>query len=290
MIKVGYLVSYDYQMLFTSLKELYAFVDEIYLAIDINKKTWSGNIFELPDSFFNELNSIDISKKIHIYYDDFYVPSISPMECEIRERNLLLKKMGKGWLIQLDVDEYIYDFNVLAKYLKKYWYLNIFPHKTPIFFSGKLVTLYKKLPDGFLYIENDEKLPFVTNFPKYISARRNFMIRNFFTNTIIIHQSWARDEDEIEYKIKNWGHRDDFDTLKYLELWKSLNSSNYTEFNNFHPIVPSVWNKLSFIKSESIDEFIQKYALLNKQNLYKYKSKNKIRFFKNFILKLFKIK
>lgn len=290
MIKVGYLVSYDYQMLFTSLKELYEYVDEIYLAIDSNKKTWSGNVFEIPDSFFDEVKRNDTKNKIHFYYDDFYIPEMSPMDCEIRERNLLLEKMGKGWLIQLDVDEYIYDFDKLAKYLKKYWYLNIFPHKTPISFSGRLVTLYKRLPDGFLYIENEEKLPFVTNFPKYLSARRNFSIRNFYTNTVIIHQSWARSEDEIEYKIKNWGHRDDFDTIKYVNMWKSLNSDNYMEFVNFHPIVPAVWNKLSFIKCTSIDEFISKYALLNKQNLYPYTSKNKIRFFKNLFLSFIKIR
>lgn len=290
MIKVGYLVSYDYGMLFTSLKEVYDFVDEIYLAIDCNRKTWSGNIFELPESFFQEIENLDKNKKIIIYYDNFFIPELSPMNCEIRERNLLLKKMGKGWLIQLDVDEYIYEFDKVVKYLKKYWYLNLFPNKTPISFSGKLITLYKKLSDGFLYIENDEKLPFITNFPKYVSARRNFTIKNFYTNTAIIHQSWARSEEEIEFKIKNWGHRDDFDTIKYLEKWKNLNSKNYTSYINFHPIVPTAWNELKFIQSESIDEFISKYASLNKQNLYLYKNKNKLRFFKNLLNKVFRIK
>jgi hypothetical protein len=265
MIKIGYLLSYDYEMLLTSVKQLYNYADKIVIAVDSERKTWSGNTFVIPDSFFSEIKIFDKKNKIQFYFDKFYLPSLTPMECESRERNLVLKKMGKGWKIQLDVDEYIYDFKKVSQYLKKYWYLNLFPTLTPICFQGKLITLFRELPDGYLYIENDEKFPFITNQTKNIHTRRNDEIRNHFLNIKVIHQSWARSEEQIHLKIKNWGHRDDFDTESYFQFWKTLNSSNYEQFQDIHPIVPNIWNFLKFMPSSSIDDFIKKYSLKNDQ-------------------------
>lgn len=266
-IKVGYVVSYDYDLLLLSIKQLYINVDKIYLAIDKERKTWSGNLFEIKDSFFAKINKLDVNNKIEYYYDSFYVASLSPSECETRERNMLLKKMGRGWLIQLDTDEYIYDFDKLSSYLNKYWYLTVFPKYTPIVFRGKLITLFKKIPEGYLYIDNDEKFSFITNIPNYEACRANKSIRNYFINCTVIHNSWGRSEDELLIKIKNWGHRDDFDTQKFFEFWEKLNYLNYSSYKNFHPIVPEVWNQLFFTKSKSVKDFISIYAQNNEQKL-----------------------
>lgn len=265
MISVSYLVSYDYDLLLTSIKQLYDDVDKIVLAIDNESKTWSGNTFKIPDSFFEEVKLFDKKDKIKLYLDQFYMSDLTPMECESRERNMVLKKLGKGWKIQLDVDEYIYDFKKIAKYLKKYWYLNLFPKLTPICFQGKLITLFRELPDGYLYIDNEEKFPFITNQTTNTHTRRNNKIKNHFSNIKVIHQSWARRDEQIHLKIKNWGHRDDFDTEIYFQFWKGLNSSNYKEFKDIHPITPEVWNVLEFMPSNSIDDFIVKYEINNGQ-------------------------
>lgn len=267
MIKVGYLVSYDYGMLLTSIKQLYNYVDRIYIAIDKDLKTWSGNDFELPQTFYDEINAFDAKKKIEYYFDSFYVADLTPSMCEKRERNMLAKRMGKGWLMQLDVDEYIYDFKKVAKFLRRYWYLILFPKVTPIVFRGKWITLFKKLPDGYLYIDNNENFPFVTNVAKYTGARFNNSIKNHFTNVTAIHHSWARSESEITFKVKNWGHKDAFDSKKFLNLWRSLDSSNYKNYKNFHPLVQEVWNELLFLPCESIDDFICKYSELHKQKM-----------------------
>lgn len=266
-IKVGYLVSYDYHMFFTSVRYVYDYADKIFLAIDKNRKTWSGNDFEIPELFFEEIKLFDVQNKIEFYFDDFYVSELSPMECETRERNMLLKVMGKGWLMQLDVDEYIYDFKKTVKFLKQHWYLNIFPKRTPIVFKGVLVTLFKELSDGYLYIENNEKFSFITNYSNFDIARNNYRVSNYLSNIKVIHQSWARSEKEMFQKIKNWGHRDDFDTQKYFEFWKDLNSENYKDYKNIHPLIPSQWDQLHFLKSVSIDDFINVYSQNNKQIL-----------------------
>jgi len=280
MIKVGYLVSYDYSMFLTSVKQLYDHVNKIYVAIDIERKTWSGNLFKIPESFFLEVKQIDTKNKIEFYFDNFFLDDLTPMQCETRERNLLLKKMGKGWLVQLDVDEYIYDFKSVSQYLKNHWYLTIFPKLTPIIFTGKWVTLFRQIPNGYLYIENNERFPFITNQSNFTLARNNNKVRKHYTNINVIHQSWARSESEIQSKIKNWGHRDDFDTQKFFDFWSNLNYNNFYQYKNFHPLSPNAWNELKFINSKSIDNFMDVYSLDNIQKLIPI---SKLKIFKNFI-------
>ena len=265
MINVGYLVSYDYSFLLTSIKPLYDHVDSIHLAIDENRLTWSGNKFTIEETFFDEIKKFDVKKKFFLYFDNFYIKELKPMDCETRQRNMLLKKMGKGWKIQLDVDEYIFDFPAVVKFLDNYWYFKMFPKLFPIQFRGRLVTLFRELNDGFLYIENNERFTFITNHDQYTTTRTISGIKSHYTNLTTIHQSWARSENEILMKINNWGHRDDFDTKKYFDFWKSLTSSNYQEFKNIHPIRGEVWNELQFMPSKNIDDFIQQYSSANSQ-------------------------
>jgi hypothetical protein len=273
MINVGYLLSYDYNMFLTSVKQLYNYVDMIVVGIDVERNTWSGNQFEIPDSFFDEIKAFDRRNIIKFYFDNFYIPSLTPMECESRERNMVLKKLGYGWKIQLDVDEYIYDFKEVAKFLNKYWYLNLFPKITPICIQGRIITLYKEVSNGYLFIDNKEFFPFITNQSYNVHTRSNKEIRNHFSNINVIHQSWARSEDQIQDKITNWGHRDDFDTQNYFEFWKSLSASNYSTVKNIHPITPEEWNELSFLPSDSINDFIAKYSLNHSQNIINIDSK-----------------
>lgn len=285
MIKVGYLISYDYELIFTSLAEVYDLSDAIYVAVDANRKTWSGNDFNIPEAFFEQLKALDHKNKIIVYEDNFSIPELTPMQNETRERNMLLKEMGKGWLIQLDVDEYIYDFQQTVNYLKRFSHLMIWPKMTPVIFKGKLVTLFRKLDNGFLYIENNEKFPFITNQHQFTIARYNAKVHSEFTNINVIHQSWARDEEEILQKIKNWGHRDDFDTMKYFEFWRTLNSTNYTQHRNVHPLNPRVWNELKFLECSDINDFVEKYAQLNPQQPLKLTLRTRVKLIIQYFLK-----
>lgn len=95
-IKVGYFVSYDYEYLLTSVKTRYDYVDKIVLAIDVNRQTWSGNKFYIPQSFFDSIKEYDKRNIIEFYCEEFYIPHLTPMECEVRERNLVLKMLGRS--------------------------------------------------------------------------------------------------------------------------------------------------------------------------------------------------
>ena len=178
------------------------------------------------------------------------------MENEVRERNMLLKKMGRGWLFQLDSDEYLYDFKSITEKLRAKKYLIKFNKLLPVTLSGYWIILFKKNKDGFFQISNKTKFNFITNFPKYTGARKNKNFVNINIENLAFHQAYAREEEEIYQKIKNWGHKDDFDTDKFFAFWKTINIENYKSIKNFHPEIPSLWSHLEFIKAKNVKELI----------------------------------
>lgn len=257
-IKVGYLLSYDYKFIFNSLKQIYDFSDEIFICYDKDGKTWAGNDFEIPDTVFSAIRQLDHQKKIVFYSDTFYVKELSTIDLDTRQRNMLAQKMGKGgWHIQIDSDEYLVGFEKLAFFLRKQKYLLRNTEKTPVNFFVNFVTLFKQTDEGFFVISPfTESCFLITNVPEYINARlpkNNFSLKLPVNN---IHQSWARTQNEILQKINNWGHNNDFDTADFYNKWDNLNQENYTQFKNFHPIYPMDWPDLRFIPAKNVEEFI----------------------------------
>lgn len=260
-IKAGYLISYDYSYIFNSLKLIYDYVDSIVISYDADNKTWAGNDIFIPDSFFAEIKAIDIHSKITFYKDQFYIPNREPMELETRQRNMMAEKMGcGGWHIQIDSDEYAYDFKLLAQFLRKYQFLTKNPKKTPINFLVNLIVLFKHNKDGFYVIEPfNESCFLITNNPVYEKARKPNIGRTIRLDYFMIHQSWARSPNEIEEKIKNWGHKNDFDVQQFYEKWKNLDENNYKNYIDFHPLPGSFWGKLDFIEATNSQYFIEKF-------------------------------
>jgi len=260
-IKVGYLLSYDYKFIFNSLKQVYDFSDKIYICYDKDGKTWAGNDFTIPQHVFDDLKNLDHSNKITFYSDTFYVEGMSTIDLDTRQRNMLAKQMGEGgWHLQIDSDEYPVDFEKLTSFLKKHKYLLNKPEKTPVNFFVNFVTLFKQTEDGFFVISPYTEACFlITNVPVYVNARlpkNEYYLRLDFNN---IHQSWARSTEEIHQKVNNWGHNNDFDTQHFLNRWDNLNVDNYTDFKNFHPLAPDHWKELIFVKAKNTEDFIKNF-------------------------------
>ncbi|MGD1319408.1 hypothetical protein [Chryseobacterium sp. 2R14A] len=267
-IKVGYLLSYDYKFIFNSIKQIYDFSDQIFICYDQDGKTWAGNDFEIPEIVFSEIQKLDHQKKIVFYADTFYVKGVSTIDLDTRQRNMLAKKMGSGgWHLQIDSDEYPVGFDKLAHFLRKQKYLLRNPTKTPVNFFVNFVTLFKQIEEGFFVVAPyTESCFLITNTPEYVNARfpkNNYTLHLDFNN---IHQSWARSPEEILQKINNWGHNNDFDTQEFYKRWYELNQENYTEFKNFHPLSPSDWKELIFVPSKNIEEFIINFEKNHHQN------------------------
>ena len=119
MIKVGYLVSYDYKMLLTSIEQLYSHVDRIYIGIDKSGKTWSGNHFEIPESFFDEIKQFDSNGKIEFEYSNNSKKSLFITEakpscgCIVVKYNEKEIKKGENGKIEV-----FYDTQRLGKFVK----------------------------------------------------------------------------------------------------------------------------------------------------------------------------
>ena len=254
-IKVGIPVSYDYRLLEYSLPRLYPYADAIYLAIDKERKTWKGNSYPLPDTFFAWIQNMDKEKKIHLYEDSFYIEALSPMTLETRTRNMLAKRVGyDGWHVQLDADEYFCNFGSFARTLKS---LDV---EDPIKIYAQWTTLFKQDETGFFYVRNREKFPVATNAPYYIYARiPAWEGKCLILDETVIHQSWARSKAELQQKLQNWGHANDFDSNAYLDFWESVDLSNYRKIKDFHPLTPSAWTRLNYIQAKNIPELMKKW-------------------------------
>ena len=103
MIKVCFLLSYDYAFVKYSLPCVYPYADSITFSIDRNRTSWSGNQYKFDESIIDWIKAYDTEQKIRIYEDDFYVPGKTAMENDTRQRNKTAEFMGKGgWHLQIE--------------------------------------------------------------------------------------------------------------------------------------------------------------------------------------------
>lgn len=253
-IHVGFLLSYDYIKLKNSIPPVYKMADRIFIAIDSAFLTWSGQLFEVDSHFFEWLKEFDVDDKIELYYDNFYVPELSAIENDNRERHMLSLKMGIGnWLIQVDSDEYFINFDNFVKNLRKYDHYLDNPEKTKIQFAGFLINMYKYSDGGVFFVEKPTRVLAATNYPNYKVARQTKQ-RIIYTPNILWHETLARNEKDIEFKLMNWGHNVDVDVEKFMEKWRSVNISNYQTLRGFFYMNPKKWKKLQFVKGDNIEE------------------------------------
>lgn len=252
-IKVGFCVAYDWPMLAMSIPLIYEHADTICVSVDKDRQSWSGNRFTFDDhAFYKFLTEIDKNKKIRLYEASFYNPDFTPGRNEVEQRRKMAEFLGPGgWHIQLDCDEYLFQFEDFVAYLNTL-------DDDDCNVCCPIVTLFKEVQGGFLYVRHKsikdvEYFQIATRNPQYEFGRRDGKF-NVYTNFLILHQSWARSEDEVLMKLRNWGHSGDFNVDAYFSKWKSITASNYQTFNDFHPIRPELWKSLDFMKVD-IDNF-----------------------------------
>ncbi|MBO3116194.1 hypothetical protein J4050_05510 [Winogradskyella sp. DF17] len=268
-IQVGFLVSYDYELLKNAIPQVYEYSDTIFLAVDINRKTWSGKPIEIADSFFDWVESFDVNDKIVIYEDDFSKPELTTMECEVRERKMLADQMGMGnWLIQLDADEYFINFKKFVGFLKAKNQLLKNPEINQVQIRPFHVTLYKKIDKGYLYVNEATKTFVATNYPDYRVGRKT-KGRVIYTNSLILHECLSRKREDLVFKLSNWGHNIDIDLDGFMKKWDTVNETNYKEMTGFFYMEPMVWKHLDFIEGSTIKDVLNNFKGQKEKALYK---------------------
>lgn len=259
-IKVGFCIAYDWYLLKYSLPLVYDSASSICLSIDKDRRSWANLSYEFDEKAFSSLvKALDVDGKISILEDDFHLPELTPMQNEVRQRNLMARHLGQGgWHVQLDCDEYFVDFEGFIKYLRgipagKAKKANV---------VCPLVNIFKEVEEGFLMISSEEfrdieYVTVATRDPHYEYGRKNAYF-NLYTKFAVLHQSWARKDQEVLQKLKNWGHKGDFTAQEFFGFWKGLSLSNFERVKNFHPISPPVWKSLAFIPATDVPDLISR--------------------------------
>lgn len=256
-------------MLRHSLRAVYEHSDLICLAVDKERRSWSGNLFSFDEVAFRELIAeYDTENKIYLYEDGFYLPQLSARENCNRHRMMIAKEMGPGgWHVQVDCDEYFVDFKGFTNFLKS---LNACPtgEEKPYNVQANLYDLFKKLEDGYLCIHPRNgkpfSVPFATTRPNYERARQNGYF-NKLSPYYVIHETWARSESELEFKLTNWGHASE--ELKsatvrqsYINLWKAIDKYNFKYIRDFHFLVPGGWDALTYVPAKTVEDFMLQFS------------------------------
>ncbi|WP_272023903.1 hypothetical protein [Olleya namhaensis] len=250
-IVVGFLMSYDYEKLKLSIPPVYDQADKIYLALDHKQRTWTGMSFDVDHSFFEWLTSFDKDNKIEVYRADFYIPELSAIQNDTRERHLLALKMGIGnWLIQVDSDEIFIGFEKFVKTLRHHDKYLDNPKENPIQIAGFLINIYKYLEDGLLYVKQPTKVFLATNYPNYKTARKT-KERIIYTNNVLLHECLSRTEEELRFKFKNWGHSHQFNN-QFFDKWKKANKNNYKTIKDTFYLDPKLWKSLGYFNTKDL--------------------------------------
>jgi hypothetical protein len=230
---------------------VYAAADRIWLARDRHLRTWQGHRFTIDDGFYDWLERIDVDRKIEIYEDDFYLPSLSAMENDTRERTLLSRKMGIGnWLIQVDSDEYFVDFERFVSGLRRYDAYLDDPERNKIQIFAFWLIIYKYTQNGILYVDRPMKAAFATNYPNYKSARRTNE-RVIYLEDVVLHDSVARSESALRFKLANWSHSTEVDT-DFLNKWLAVDETNYRTMTDFYYVEPRRWKRLEYLPTKNL--------------------------------------
>ena len=246
-ISLGILVSYDYEYLKTALPKIYDYVGFIVLAIDKGRKTWRGENFSIPDSFFSWLDDFDKDNKINLF--EYNIENdLTSMQKETLLRNQITGLMpDSDWYMQIDTDEYIVNPENLLCELAK---VNT---NEPVSIFGYIIPIFKSDSYGKYIIDTLEEFPFIANYPQYSTARHIENVKKINMDIFFLHQSWDRPVEEIRVKLKNWGHNTDFEINDYFRFWESINKFNYRYIKNFHPLVSTMWPELFYIQTLSLD-------------------------------------
>ncbi|WP_194767841.1 hypothetical protein [Tamlana sp. I1] len=268
-IQVGFLVSYDYQLLKNAIPLVYSEADTIFLAVDINRKTWNGASIDISEDFFTWIKAFDTEHKIQLFEESFYVPELSTMACEVRERKMLAEKMGVGnWIIQLDADEYFINFKRFVDFLKSKNHYLVNPEKHKIQIQPFHVSLYKKTENGYLYVNEATKTVVATNYPDYKIGRKTRGKVVYF-NALILHECLARDRKDLVQKLTNWGHNEEVDLEGFMKKWDAVNETNYKDFENFFFLEPEKWKHLDFVKGKNFKKLFENFRNEKEKALYK---------------------
>jgi hypothetical protein len=235
-------IAYDYKYSLASILSYYEIADEIFLAIDKERISWSKNKYDFDETYFNEIKLIDKDKKIIILEDNFH-SSDSPIQNDTNERNFITTFAKKGnFIIGIDSDEILLNSKQFQNWM------SIVNTKDDI--SCFMSTVYKVFDNKILVTCPKESVRIGTNLINSYKNCRFTQKKSLMSPLNILHFSWGRVRKDMIEKLHNFGHSKDFNIEEYMKIWDSVSLENYTEKKNLHPLLrckKNFWLNLELI-------------------------------------------
>ena len=219
-------IAYDWKYAVKSVASYYDIADEIILAIDKDRISWSNYRY---DEVVNFSKFCDPNKKIKIVEENFHRYS-SPVENDTYERNFISSLCKKdNHIIAIDSDEILVN---AAEF--KAWMNNTNPDFD---ISCTWTTVYKLFDQKVLVTKPNETAVIGTNLRNSYRKCRITNNKCVLSPLQILHYSWGRTREEVVQKLKNWTHSNDFDVDEYMKIWDSVTLDNYKSMKYLHPLI-----------------------------------------------------
>lgn len=257
------LLAYDADLIEESISSYVGIVDELLVGLDESRETWSGQKFELAPGIMPRLCAI--SNKVRIVEDMYFVPGLSPLDNDTRERNMLAAHSpDTNWFVSLDSDEILINADSFRGFLTQC--------RPDACVMGRAITVYKECSDSYLVIGKNGQIdlspiPLATDVCESFIAARYTKQERVMSPALVLHFTWARSEAELRRKFANWGHRDDFNTDEHLKLWMEADDTTASRYKNFHPLSPEAWPELIVVPKNALKSISEEIARGNREKV-----------------------
>jgi len=171
-----------------------------------------------------------------------------PMFNDTDERNELSLQCRPGnWIVQIDCDELPLPPPPAPAEAFREFLLNAADPDALVL--ARWYTVYKRIGDTALIIDPaSEGTPVATRRRGAYTHARYTRQRQMKSALNLLHFSWGRSEAEVEQKLANWSHAQQFNAQAFLERWRALTLDNYGDYRDFHPIAPATWRGLRAVE------------------------------------------
>jgi hypothetical protein len=235
-------LAYDWKYALKAVEAYYPVADEIILGLDKDRISWSGLAFEVPlKKLKAALARLDPQKKIRLVEGDFHSQGKATLN-DTHERNQLSLACRPGnWIVQIDSDELVLNGPEFRSWLLARWgNWNVLGH---------WLTVYKAFPDAYLVVDKAEStITVATRRQNAFTGCRDTREWKRQSPLKMLHFSWGRSQKDLEQKLASWTHSADFDTARFLKVWRSVDLKNYRDLKNFHPMDGPDWPALRLVK------------------------------------------
>ena len=251
------LISYDADLLPSSIRSYYDYVDEIVLGLDKDRKTWSKDDFSFDeDKLFSTLKTIDVNDKILIEEQSFSTNSDASIKNDNYERNYLKDQCSHDWIFSFDADEvllnpkdFFYKFCPLAE-----------RYKNQVDLCMSWITPYKQIDDYTLLITEEDGSPFARESQGVVTSKDSTFVYSRWTDKSVqghnrvLSPLYSLHYNLCRNNITHPGKEKDLDT------WNKVSLDNYSNLRNFRTESNVVqWPKLTKVKTVELTEYILEY-------------------------------